>query len=224
MLLKACIFDAYGTLFDVHSAVARNAAALGQKANPISKLWRQKQLEYSWVRALMDRHTDFWSVTSEALSFALRSFQIEDAALRESLLRSYETLDAYPEVPETLEKLRSHGVQIAILSNGAPAMLASAINAARIDKLVDIVLSVEDIGVYKPAPQVYRHAFDQLALSPDEISFQSSNAWDAAAASANGMHVVWVNRTRQPREYADLPIGYEVDSLIPLPEIVTRAE
>lgn len=218
--IRACVFDAYGTLFDVHSAVARHSKAIGSQADALSRLWRQKQLEYTWVRALMNRHADFWQVTSDALDFAMASFDIQDPGLRSALLGAYLTLDAYAEVPEVLARLRASGIRTAILSNGSPAMLDAAVRAAKIDHLVDDTMSVETVGVYKPDGAVYKLAVDRLRLPAAQISFQSSNAWDAAGASAFGFRVVWVNRSAQPREYGGIMEAAEVDSLHRLPEII----
>jgi 2-haloacid dehalogenase len=222
-MVKACVFDAYGTLFDVHAAVARHAARVGGRAEELSKLWRAKQLEYSWVRSLMRRHEDFWSLTQEALDFALRSHGIDDAALRRALLDAYLSLDAYPEVPETLRRLKAQGVRTAVLSNGSPAMLESAVRAAGLAELLDGWWSVEEVGTFKPDPRVYQVAVDRLGASAAEISFQSSNAWDAAGAASFGHRVVWVNRSKQPAEYGFLPRPLEIADLTALPDIVAGA-
>ncbi|HWL86918.1 MAG TPA: haloacid dehalogenase type II, partial [Polyangiaceae bacterium] len=199
--VKACVFDAYGTLFDVHSAVRAHASSIGVNADALSRLWRTKQLEYTWVRSMMRKHADFAAVTEASLDFAMASFGIVDPALRAALLGAYHTLDAYPEVPDVLRALRGAGIATAILSNGSPAMLANVVASARLENLFDAVLSVEEVGIYKPDARVYQLALDRLGTSPEEISFQSSNAWDAAGARAFGMRVVWINRSGQPDEY-----------------------
>jgi len=198
--IKACVFDAYGTLFDVHSAVGRHRARIGDAADAVSALWRGKQLEYTWLRSLMGRHADFWRITGDALDYALDAHDIDDAALREDLMNAYLALDAYPEVPEVLARLRDAGLQTAILSNGAPHMLEAGARSAGIDNLLDANLSIEDIGIYKPDPRVYQMAVDRLGVAPGEISFQSSNAWDAVGAATFGFQVAWVNRFSQRRE------------------------
>ncbi len=202
------VFDAYGTLFDVHSAVARLRDRLGLDAERLSELWRIKQMEYSWVRSLMHhhqdyRHRDFWRLTEDALDYALATVGGIDPALRGPLLDAYRTLDAYPEVPAVLAALKEKGARLAILSNGSPEMLAAATRSAGLDHLLDAVLSIEEAGVFKPDPRVYRLVVDRFAVAPGDISFQSSNAWDAAGASAFGFSVVWINRKGQPREYSD---------------------
>lgn len=217
---KACVFDAYGTLFDVHSAVARYAGSIGSAADAMSRTWRLKQLEYSWTRSLMGRHADFWTVTADALDYAMRSARIEDRNLRDQLMQAYLGLDPYPEVPDVLRRLKSAGIRTAILSNGSPEMLEPAVRSAQLEHLVDAVLSIEEVGVYKPDPRVYQLAVDKLGASPAEISFQSSNAWDAAGAAAFGFRVVWINRAGQPAEYGWVLQAREIATLEPLPEII----
>jgi 2-haloacid dehalogenase len=158
--IRACVFDAYGTLFDVHSAVARLRAEVGEHADALSQLWRAKQLEYTWLRALMGAHAGFWQVTGDALDHALARTGV-DPAVREPLMQAYLALDAYPEVPETLRRLRAGALKVAVLSNGEPGMLAAGAASAGIDGLLDAILSVEEVGVFKPHPKVY-----QLAVHP----------------------------------------------------------
>jgi 2-haloacid dehalogenase len=214
---QACVFDAYGTLFDYASAVARCNADLGAKSEPLNKLWREKQLQYTWLRSLQSKYADFWQVTGDALDFALDSLELHDPRLREILMDSYLTLDAFPEVPGVLERIKKMGIKIAILSNGSPEMLRSAVSNARIEPFLDAVLSVEEVRVYKPHPKVYQLAVDRLGVESRAISFQSSNAWDAWAASAFGMRVVWCNRYGQrPERLPGLP-DHEVRSLAELP-------
>lgn len=198
--IKACVFDAYGTLFDVHSAVGRYKSRIGASADAVSVLWRTKQLEYTWLRSLMGRHADFWRVTGDALDYALDAHDIDDVGLREELMNAYMSLDAYPEVKDVLRTLKHEGFQTAILSNGAPNMLEAAVDSAGIGDLLDANLSIEDVGIYKPDPRVYQLAVDRLKLRAGEISFQSSNAWDAVGAATFGFQVAWVNRFGQRRE------------------------
>src|SRR5690349_1310397 len=218
--MKACVFDAYGTLFDVHSAVRRHAAACGPEAEAISALWRQKQLEYSWTRSLMKRHADFWTVTGEALDHALRVHGKDDPRLRRTLMEAYLSLDAYPEVPAMLQRLKQEGVKAAILSNGTPDMLAAAVRSAGIGALLDGVYSVESVGVYKPDSRVYELAVAGLGMPKERIWFQSSNVWDAAAAGAFGFNIVWCNRAGAPLEYGWAFKPTEVRSLAELPDIL----
>jgi len=199
--ISAYVFDAYGTLLDVHSATGRHTARLGDAAAAFSHTWRTKQLEYSWVSSLMQRYRDFWALTEDALDFAMARHGIVDPALRADLLSAYETLDAYPEVRATLAGLRAKGMRTAILSNGSPAMLASAVRAAGLADLLDATLSVDTLRVFKPDPRVYAMVGQHLAVPDGTVSFQSSNAWDIAGADAYGFRTVWVNRTQQPPEY-----------------------
>lgn len=202
------VFDAYGTLFDVHSAVARLRDRLGPDAERLSELWRIKQMEYSWVRSLMHhgsdyRHRDFWQLTEDALDYATAAVGGIDPVLRRPLLDAYRELDAYPEVASVLAALRERGARTAILSNGSPEMLAAATRSAGLDDRLDAVLSVEDAGIFKPDPRVYQLVLDRFSVAAGEVSFQSSNGWDVAGAGAFGFDVVWINRKGQPREYAD---------------------
>lgn len=218
--IQACVFDAYGTLFDYASAAAGCRDVLSDKIGPLTALWRDKQLQYTWLRALQDRHADFWQVTGDALDFALETLGIADTAVRDRLMNLYLTLDAFPEVPDMLKHLKAAGIRAAILSNGSPKMLDAAVRNAKIGDLLDAVLSVEHVGVFKPHRKVYQLAVDALGIPARAISFQSSNAWDAYAASAFGMRVVWCNRYGQRRERLPGAPDREVRSLAELPALV----
>ena len=218
--IQACVFDAYGTVFDFNSAVARCRASLGDLAPALSVLWRDKQIQYSWLRSLMGRHADFWEVTSEALDFALESLGIDDPPLRQQLLDCYLTLDVFPDVTELLGRLKKAGIKRAILSNGTPRMLDAAVHHAGIGHLLDAVLSVEWAGVYKPHPTVYQLAVDALELPPAAIAFASSNAWDAHGAAAFGFRVAWCNRYGQRRERLPGRLECDVRSLAELPTLL----
>ncbi len=219
MTAKVYVFDAYGTLFDVHAAVRRKAAAIGPDASALSDLWRTKQLEYTWVRSLMRSHRDFWSITGDALDFALARFPKVDRAMRDPLLQAYRTLDAYPEVPEVLASLKRAGARLAILSNGTHSMLADAVAAAGIGDLLDAALSIDDVGIFKTDPKVYQLALDRLHASRGDVCFQSSNRWDIAGATAFGFRSIWVNRTGQPDEYGDRPPAAVISSLADLAKV-----
>jgi 2-haloacid dehalogenase len=218
--IRACVFDAYGTLFDVAAAATRCADVIGARAPQLAQLWRDKQLQYSWLRGLQGRHADFWQVTGEALDYALETLAIDDRALRERLMALYLALDAFPEVPTLLQRLKDAGMTTAILSNGSPRMLAAAVAAARLGGLVDHVLSVEAVGVFKPHPKVYQLALDRLGLPAAAIAFQSSNGWDAYAASAFGMRVVWCNRYGQRPERLPGAPDHTIASLTELPALL----
>lgn len=218
--VRACVFDAYGTLFDFASATRGCRDLLGDDLDRLTALWRDKQLQYTWLRAIQGRHVDFWQVTGDALDFALETLKLDHHELRDRLMHLYLTLDVFPEVPEVLRRLKAAGIRTAILSNGSPSMLDSVVKNARIDGLLDCVLSVEEVGVYKPDPLVYQLAVDRLGISAPQISFQSSNAWDAYAASSFGMTVVWCNRYRQRQEHLPGRPNYEIETLAALPELL----
>lgn len=218
--VKACVFDAYGTLFDVHSAAARIGEEIGDKAAKLSNLWRRKQLEYTWLRSLMGRHEDFWRVTGDALDFAMQKLDIDSPPLRAKLMEMYLQLDVYPEVKDVLTTLKEGGMKTAILSNGAPSMLISATKSAGIYTLLDAILSVEDVGVFKPHPSVYQTAVDVLKVAPNQISFQSSNGWDAHGAAAFGLVAAWINRTGEPAERLPAAPHVELVSLSGLPALL----
>jgi len=218
--VRACVFDAYGTLFDYASASARCRDDLGPDWERLTVLWRDKQLQYTWLRAIQGRHADFWQVTGEALDYALETLGIGNRPLREKLMDLFLSLETFPEVPVTLARLKAAGVKTAILSNGSPTMLAAVVDNAGIKDCLDHVLSVEEVGVFKPHPKVYQLAVDRLELPPEAISFQSSNAWDAYAASAFGMRVVWCNRYGQRPERLPGAPDREVRTLGDLPQLV----
>jgi 2-haloacid dehalogenase len=218
--IRACVFDAYGTIFDLASAVARCPGVPHAKRAALNALWRDKQLQYTWLRSLQGRYVDFWQVTGDALDFALDSLEIFAPAVRETLLDLYRTLSAFPEVPAVLARLREAGFTTAILSNGAPAMLDEAVAGAGLTGLFDAVLSVDAVGVFKTHPRTYQYALDRLGVPAAAISFQSSNAWDAHAASDFGMRVVWCNRYGQRRERLPGRPDAEITSLAALPELL----
>ena len=200
--IHACVFDAYGTLFDVGS-VARGAEdELKELCQPLSDLWRSKQLQYTWLRGLAGRHADFWQVTGDALDYALDSIGMSKPALRERLMHAYLRIMAFPDVRPALDDLKSAGTKLAILSNGTPRMLAAALANSQLMGYFDAVLSVEEVGVFKPHPSVYQLAAQRLALPAEEICFLSSNGWDGWSAKAFGFRVLWCNRSRQVAEAA----------------------
>ena len=218
--IRGCVFDAYGTLFDFASAAAGCRDVLGDKADRLTALWRDKQLQYSWLRSLQGRHADFWQVTGEALDFALETLGLDRPALRDRLMSLYLTLDTFPEVPEMLRRLKMAGLTTAILSNGAPAMLDAAVANAGIGDMLDAILSVEEVGTYKPHPKVYQLAVDRLGIDAGTILFLSSNGWDAHAASAFGMRVIWCNRYGQRRENLPGRPEHEIRTLAELPALL----
>ena len=184
--IEAGVFDAYGTLFNVAAAASQCRDALGDKADELSAIWRTRQLEYTWLRSLMDEYVEFWQVTGDGLDYALAVLGIDDAALRERLMEIYMRLDAYPEVKDVLTTLKGGGMKTAILSNGSPKMLASAVENAAINDVLDDVFSVDSIAIYKPHPSVYQMAVDGLNVEAGRLCFMAFNAWDAAAAARRG--------------------------------------
>lgn len=218
--IKVCVFDAYGTLFDVHAAVGHHRSRLGEKADGVSAMWRTKQLEYTWLRSLMDRYVPFWQITGDALDYAFDAHGVSDKGLRDDLLNAYMTLDCYPEVPDVLADLKNGGMRTAILSNGSPEMLDAAVKSSKLTELLDAVLSVDTLGIFKPHPSVYQLAVDRLEVEPRQVSFQSSNAWDAAAAATFGFRVAWVNRFGQSVERLPDAPDVQLRTLSELPDVV----
>ncbi len=218
--IKACVFDAYGTLFDVHSAVGAHRQRLGKQANEVSNTWRTKQLEYTWLRSLMGDYADFWQVTGEALDYSLDAHGIKDDALHDDLMQAYLKLEPYEEVHQVLSALKDAGYKTAILSNGAPPMLEAAIRGAGIDDLLDESLSVDDLQIFKPDPRVYELVTKAFAVEPEQVLFQSSNAWDASGAASFGFKVLWVNRFSQRPERLPSKPDYEATDLKRLLELL----
>ena len=206
------VFDAYGTLFDVHSAVARHTDAVGPEAARLSELWRTKQLEYSWVLSLAGRYEPFWTLTQRALDHALARCPSVDPAVKPHLLEAYRTLTAYPEVAGVLTRLRERGARTGILSNGDPGMLGDAVASADLSALLDAVLSVDAVQVFKTSPRAYELVGTTFGTRIEKVVFVSSNRWDIAGAAAFGFRPVWVNRAGLPDEYPGLdPIAAVAD-------------
>ena len=218
--IRACVFDAYGTIFDFASAAARCTEIPEDKRGALTALWRDKQLQYTWLRALQGRYADFWQVTGDALDFSLESLGLATPALRARLMDLYLALAAFPEVPDVLKQLRQAGFVTAILSNGSPVMLEAAVRGAGLQDLLDAVLSADAVGVFKTHPSVYEYGLRQLGLRAEQVSFPSSNGWDAFAASDFGMRVVWCNRYGQRRERLPGAPDHEVRSLAELPGLL----
>tara|TARA_B100000700_G_scaffold329324_1_gene450562 strand:+ start:1576 stop:2259 length:684 start_codon:yes stop_codon:yes gene_type:complete len=196
-IIMHTVFDAYGTIFDVHSATSRYQSKLGEKAYPVSELWRRKQLEYTWLRSLMVNYVDFRQVTRDALDFAFDENGISDNRLKEELLNSYLYLDCYSEVPKFLKSLKNYSFSMSILSNGTREMLEKAIRNCSLEKFFDEIFSVDTIEVFNPDPKVYKYPVNKLGCDPKEILFFSTNSWDISGASSFGYQTVWVNRFQQ---------------------------
>ncbi len=204
MSFSLFVFDAYGTLFDVHAAIGRHRAAAGPDSDRLSELWRMKQLEYTWTLTLAGRYEDFWMLTERALDYALARVPSVDRTLRGALLDCYRKLDAFSDATTTLSALWVQGVRAAILSNGSPDMLASAVEAAGLEQHLEAVLSVDAVRLYKPRREVYALVTDRFKIPPAEVVFVSSNRWDVMGAAAFGFTPVWINRSQMPEEYPDL--------------------
>jgi 2-haloacid dehalogenase len=221
--IKACVFDAYGTLFDVHAAAAALKQEIGPKADQLSATWRTKQLEYTWLRSLMPAYKPFWQVTQDGLDYALEEAGLTGRTdLRQNLLGLYFNLAAYPEVPDMLAKLQAKGISTAILSNGSLDMLNGAVGSAGIADRLDAVLSVEAVGIFKPDPRIYQLVTDHFNLPErTSVAFMSSNGWDAAAAAHYGFQTVWVNRFGKPWERLEGTPKAVLTSLETLPDLIT---
>lgn len=219
--IQACVFDAYGTLFNVATPVEKLAAEIGDKATDLAALWRRKQLEYTWLRSLMGVHADFWHVTRDALDYALKQLEINEAGLADELMTLYLKLDSYPDAVEGLNAVKKRGKRTAVLSNGSPSMLDSTIRHAGIDKLIDHVLSVEEVGIYKPSRRVYRLAMQKLTIhDAPSICFVSANTWDAQAAAQFGFQAVRIARTPTIDDNIPGQPARLIDSLAALAELV----
>ncbi len=226
MTITTCVFDAYGTLFDVAAAAREAAKEPGRESFAevwpgVAADWRAKQLQYTWLRAVTGAHTDFWQVTQEGLDWALEAAKIRDEELRARLLQLYWELSAYPEVPEMLRALKSRRLATAILSNGSPDMLGSAVASAGISDLLDAVLSVEEVGVFKPDARVYDMVGQRFGCAKDEVLFVSSNGWDAGCATGYGFTTAWVNRAAEPVDRLPWRPAHSLSDLTKIPELAT---
>ncbi len=229
MSIRTCVFDAYGTLFDV-AAAARQAAgepgreALAARWPELAQHWRLKQLQYTWLRAVVDAHADFWQVTQDGLDWALEAVGLDgDAELRQRLLDLYWELRCYEEVPEMLRTLKAAGLQTAILSNGSPQMLDGAVQSAGIGTVLDDVLSVESVGVFKPHRRVYDLVQERFGGGPEDVLFVSSNGWDAAGAAGYGFRTAWVNRAGEPMDRLPWKPHHVLRDLTTVPALAENA-
>jgi 2-haloacid dehalogenase len=218
-MVSVYVFDAYGTLFDVHAAIARYRADAGPDADRFSELWRTKQLEYTWTMTLAGQYVDFWTLTERALDYCFARIGSVDQSLRGKLLEAYLSLDAFGDAHAALTQLKDRGLRLAILSNGAPRMLSPAVNASGLGGMLDGVLSVDAVRMYKPRPEVYALVTNGFRVAPQDVAFVSSNRWDVMGAAAFGFHPIWVNRTRMPDEYADRAPDRVVHGLAALPSL-----
>lgn len=218
--IKACVFDAYGTLFDFNSAVAKHRDAVGLNADKLSEMWRTKQISYTWLRSLMGAYAPFWQVTGEALDHCLEACGVTTPGVRDKLMDAYLHLDPFPEVRGMLAALRQAGMHTAILSNGNPEMLGAVVRNTGLQDMFDALYSVDAVQVFKTDPRVYRLATDGLKLAPREICFLSSNGWDAQAGAHFGFQTCWINRAAAPRERLPGTLARELRTLEGLAELV----
>jgi len=226
-MVALCVFDAYGTLFDVDAAARVAAsepsgAALAAHWPHLAADWRRKQLEYTWLRSLAGAHVDFWQVTQDALDWALEAAKLDDPSLRARLLDLYRRLAPFPEVPQVLRTLQDKGVRLAILSNGSEPMLADAVASAGLSGEFDAVLSVDAVGIFKPAPAVYDMVGARFGLTPAEVLFVSSNGWDICSGAAYGFRTLWVNRAGAPLDRLHGAPEHAASDLRALPDLIGR--
>lgn len=218
--IEMCVFDAYGTLFDFNSAVARHRRAVGPSADALSEMWRQKQIQYTWLRNAMGAYAPFWQVTGEALDHCLAAHRITDPAVRERLMGAYLALEPFPEAPGMLACLARAGMRTAILSNGNPGMLDPMVAASGLANSFEAVLSVDEVQAFKPDPKVYRLVEERCGVTPDKVCFLSSNCWDAHGAAQFGFKTVWVNRTGAPDDRLPGALAAQVRDLSDLPDLI----
>jgi 2-haloacid dehalogenase len=214
--MRYFVFDAYGTLFDVHSAAAKHRDAIGPNWDRLSQVWRTKHLEYTWIWAQTGRHTTFRQLAEQSLDYAIAVAGGVPKGIRDALMASYETLSAYDEVPEVLRALKTRGAELAILTNGDRDMIDKAVSSAGLDGVFDAILTVHEAGIFKPNQRVYKLVMDRFGVKPGEISFQSSNRWDVAGAKVFGFRCVWINRQGVPDEYPETPPDQVMSDLRPL--------
>ena len=217
--IKAIIFDAYGTLFDVNSAAEKCKDRIGDKWESFANFWRTTQLEYTWLRSLMDRHKDFWQVTEDSLDKSIKVFDI-DPSMRNELLNLYKILSPYKEVPDTLKTLREKKFKLAILSNGTPSLLNELVKSNRLDNLFDDIFSIEQVGVYKPSSRVYDMPVKKYNISKSEVAFLSANTWDVSGGGNYGYQSIWVNRNNTIFDNLDFKPKYQITDLNKLTKLV----
>ena len=218
--IEICVFDAYGTLYDFNSAVARHRDAIGPKADALSEMWRTKQIQYTWLRNSMSAYAPFWQVTGEALDNCLATFGIADKSVREKLMGAYLALDPFPEVPAMLDKLKKAGKRLAILSNGNPEMLDPMVKASGLADKFEAVISVDSAKIFKVDPKTYDLVKKQTGVSSDKVCFLSSNCWDAHGAALYGFKTLWVNRGGLPEDNLPGTVVAHIKDLSHLPVLI----
>ena len=210
--IKAIVFDAYGTLFDVNSAAEKCKGKIGDKWEGFANFWRTTQLEYTWLRSLMKRHKDFWQVTEDSLDKSMKAFKI-DSSMKNELLNLYKVLSPYPEVKEVLKKLKVKEYKLAILSNGTPALLSELVKSSNLENIFDDLFSVEEVRIYKPDSKVYDMPIKKYQIKPDEVAFLSANTWDVSGGGNYGYNAIWVNRNNNIFDNLDYEPKNEIKNL-----------
>ena len=217
--IKAIVFDAYGTLFDVNSAAEKCKGKIGDKWEGFSNFWRTTQLEYTWLRSLMKRHRDFWQVTEDSLDKSMKAFKI-DSSMKSELLNLYKVLSPYPEVKEVLKKLKEKECRLAILSNGTPALLNELVKRNNLENIFDDLFSIEEVGIYKPDSKVYDIPIKKYQIKAEEVTFLSANTWDVSGGGNYGYNAIWVNRNKKIFDFLDYKPKNEISNLTQLVEII----
>ena len=217
--IKAIVFDAYGTLFDVNSAAEKCKGKIGDKWEDFANFWRTTQLEYTWLRSLMKRHKDFWQVTEDSLDKSIKTFKI-DGSMKSELLNLYKVLSPYPEVKEVLKKLKEKEYRLAVLSNGTPALLSELVKSSNLENIFDDLFSVEEVGIYKPDSKVYDMPVKKYQITADKVVFLSANTWDVSGGGNYGYKAIWVNRNNNIFDNLDYKPKNEINNLTQLLDIV----
>ena len=217
--IKAIIFDAYGTLFDVNSAAEKCKDKIGDKWEPFANFWRTTQLEYTWLRSLMKRHKDFWQITEDSLDKSMMAFNI-NPKMKDELLNLYKVLSPYQEVPETLKTLKEKNFKLAILSNGTPSLLNQLVKSNNLDNLFDDLFSIEEVKIYKPDSKVYDLPIKKYEIKKNEVAFLSANTWDVSGAGNYGYNAIWVNRNNNIFDYLDYKPNNQIKSLTELTSLI----
>jgi 2-haloacid dehalogenase len=217
--IKAIVFDAYGTLFDVNSAAEKCKGKIGDKWEGFANFWRTTQLEYTWLRSLMKRHKDFWQITEDSLDKSMKAFKI-DSSMKSELLNLYKVLSPYPEVKEVLKKLKEKECRLAILSNGTPTLLNELVKSNNLENIFDDLFSIEEVGIYKPDSKVYDIPIKKYQIKADKVAFLSANTWDVSGGGSYGYNAIWVNRNNNIFDNLDFKPKSEINNLTQLLDIV----
>ena len=219
--IKAIIFDAYGTLFDVNSAAEKCKDQIGDKWEKFSNYWRTTQLEYTWLRSLMGRHKDFWEITEDSLEKSMKTFEINHS-MRNEMLNLYKSLNMFEEVPKTLRALKKKNYKLAILSNGTPSLLNELVKSNKLENIFDDLFSIEEVGIYKPDSKVYDLPIKKYNVKKNEVIFLSANTWDVSGGGNYGYNAIWVNRNKDIFDNLDYKPIYQIDNLFKLLDLLSN--